>query len=220
MLRKLMNNITTVSDTYLVLMTVGFFEVRAEIPENGITRVVLGKEVFREVPGDLRVQYAAVVDRTGLAVTDPTLPTSQQPAQPLWFTELAQSVDAATTTIQVHAHSDGTNVGIFSDGIFYPILPGTALHVGVGDAASGVGDGETMIVAGPGTYHEIESGPIAAGVLELPVTRGAVPRIHPAGSAVSNGIPGNPGPQNDFDVFGGNAWKYKGVVPFVARLEP
>ena len=68
LLRKATNNLTTVSDNFLVVFTVGFFEIDepsfAQVP----SRVVLRREAYESVPGDLRSQFTAVLDRTGLAM--------------------------------------------------------------------------------------------------------------------------------------------------------
>src|SRR5205814_7498664 len=69
--RKLSNNVTTVSNVFTVTFTVVFHEVRTDpvktwefLSEPGTGRPLLGKEVYKEVPGDLRQQYFAVIDRT------------------------------------------------------------------------------------------------------------------------------------------------------------
>jgi hypothetical protein len=65
-LRKAWNNSSTTSDTFLVLMTVAFFEVRHQDPTSG--RIYLGKELYKDGPGDLRQKFAAIVDRSTAAV--------------------------------------------------------------------------------------------------------------------------------------------------------
>ncbi len=82
MLRKLYNNTTTVSNTFAVNMTIVFVKVRpggkntAAIPQD-----LLGPEWWDTVPGDLRRQYFAVVDRTNLALTPGSTLPSRQPSQ-------------------------------------------------------------------------------------------------------------------------------------------
>jgi hypothetical protein len=79
--RKIFNNVTTTSDTFEVYLTVGFFEVRNAGPYyvdvgGGVYNTpILGKEIFREAPGDLRQRFFSVVDRTNLCL-DPN-PTGQ-----------------------------------------------------------------------------------------------------------------------------------------------
>ncbi|QEL15437.1 hypothetical protein [Limnoglobus roseus] len=104
MLGKMYNNITTTSDTYLVVMTVGYFEVRNNGPYDTTNPPVLGKEVFSDIPGDLRAKFVAVVDRSMIAAAPvaPTTvpvtatPTAQQ-SKGLWFTETATSNPAPMT---------------------------------------------------------------------------------------------------------------------------
>src|SRR5207248_5726856 len=69
------NNVTTVSNVFTVTFTVVFHEVRTDpvktwefLTEPGTGRPLLGKEVYKDVPGDLRQQYFAVIDRTNAAV--------------------------------------------------------------------------------------------------------------------------------------------------------
>ncbi len=67
-LRKASNNLTTVSDNFLVVFTVGFFDIDEPSLAQTPSRVVLRREAYDQVPGDLRSQFTAVLDRTGLAV--------------------------------------------------------------------------------------------------------------------------------------------------------
>jgi hypothetical protein len=80
--RKIWQSHTTTSDAFLVIMTVGFFEVRNINPNTdeilrtdgsgtaetnpANRRLILGKELFSLAPGDTRVRFAAVVDRSQL----------------------------------------------------------------------------------------------------------------------------------------------------------
>ncbi len=65
-LRKILNNLTTTSDTFQLVFTVGYFEAREYQPGQP---VVLGKEMFLKVPGDLRSQFTAVLDRSLMTTT-------------------------------------------------------------------------------------------------------------------------------------------------------
>jgi hypothetical protein len=60
-LRKIWNSTTTVSHSFAVWVTVGYFDFNAPMP--GATPV-LGAEYYSVVPGDLRRKYFAVVDRS------------------------------------------------------------------------------------------------------------------------------------------------------------
>ena len=114
-LRKILNNVTTTTDTFLLIYTVSYFEVRNPIAANqqyypapGGVPVVLGKEVFKDVPGDLRAQFYAVIDRSNLTVPEtPRVPAaatdaaseyaalSASPEGGLWVIETASDlVDA------------------------------------------------------------------------------------------------------------------------------
>ncbi|MGL6076438.1 MAG: hypothetical protein ACRC8S_19975 [Fimbriiglobus sp.] len=105
-LRKVYNNISTTSDTYLLMFTIGFFEID-EPTYNNNGRVVLRREAFNTTPGDLRSQYSAVIDRSSLAVpmvVPPAPPATMMDPNPIgppdgnpspngstgvpWFTEL------------------------------------------------------------------------------------------------------------------------------------
>ncbi len=103
-LRKMLNSFTTVSDNYLVVMTVGWFEVRNTGPFSETNPPVLGKEVFDATPGDMRTQYAAVIDRTNLVAQfapDPFTATGQQYP---WVGELQTPVNPATgAAVRFHA---------------------------------------------------------------------------------------------------------------------
>lgn len=97
MLRKAVNNLSTTSDTFLVIFTIGYFEVRSPADPFGSGRLVpvLGREAFDEIPGDLRVRYAAVVDRSMLGISP--LPhvagTPMRQANNVFYTELSSEVD-------------------------------------------------------------------------------------------------------------------------------
>ena len=65
------------SDNFLVVFTVGFFDIDEPSLAQTPSRVVLRREAYDQVPGDLRSQFTAVLDRTGLAV-DANNPTSGQ----------------------------------------------------------------------------------------------------------------------------------------------
>src|SRR5439155_11320861 len=69
--RKILNNTTTVSNSFAVWVTVGYFDVEAEVdstipqtaPATGFVKfITLGKEYYREVPGDTRYKFFAIMD--------------------------------------------------------------------------------------------------------------------------------------------------------------
>jgi hypothetical protein len=151
-LRKMLNNVTTTSDGFLVIMTVAFFEVRNDPATTPGGRVYLGKELYEQVPGDRRYRFVSIVDRTQLAL-DPTPTTAtpplvlQAPSTP-WQTTLAEDVLPGATTIKVMAATNNptndpnvvTNARVFADGVPVDLLAVTTpptfqrIRVGFGDA--------------------------------------------------------------------------------------
>jgi hypothetical protein len=124
-LRKMAASVTTTSDSFLVLLTVGYFDVRTDLsgnplfedidPANGLRRPLIGAEAFREVPGDLRKQYMAVLDRSALTVANvnaafqpPAAPAAQpnpftRPGPTPWFTALTADAQPGDRQITVSA---------------------------------------------------------------------------------------------------------------------
>ena len=209
-LRKAINNLTTTSDTYLVLLTISWFEVTNPGPYSLTNPPQLGTEVYREIPGDLRVQYVAVLDRTQLGVDQ-----SNHQVKRVWFRDLVDNVPAGSAQIRFPASpgSAANEARIYCEGESFDIKPGTVLRLGTGDAASGLGDGEWVTVAS--VVYDTNSG---LATVNLTV---ATSRTHPAGSAVSNAFLKNPGrPEDVGDTFDFKNPKFQGVVPFVAELQP
>jgi hypothetical protein len=200
--RKVYNNLTTTSECFEVYLTVGFFEVLNPGPyytEPAWTTPILGKEVFKDNPGDLRARFFAIVDRTNLSI-DPTntssdgiVRTKKQGPKPV-FTELAAPLSSpaipANTgvsnplqhTLQVQAQAgDASGLTLIYDETAdqttsYRITPGTYLRIGFGLNA------EWVQVQSIGTrintasvYHDS-----ATGIGYLNVIRNTgVPGIHP-----------------------------------------
>lgn len=212
-LRKIFNNVTTVSHTFAVWVTVGYFEVESEIPTAvpGVNFTRLGREYFREIPGDTRYQFFAIIDRSMIAI-DPVsyvafrngtgqLSHAQQP--PL-FTPLMANAPAGSNTLTIYAPAGNG----WSEGQNVSVAPGQVLVIGIGGAL------EVVQVQNVGA-------PQADGSLTLtitalwPVAGPALSRNHYAGDCVANVVSGNPGPQPNFDP---NLPRYKSVVPFWVRL--
>jgi len=187
---------STTSNTFTVMMTVGFFEVRGEVldPITNTTRVYLGKEMFQSVPGDLRQKYVSVVDRSYIARDAAT--ATDQTQEKVWFNALAEDVKPGDTTAKMYCNAAG-EIYVQNDNP-PPAMPNTlmttsarsTIRLGFGDNAINQADGETVTLTptpavwtnGVGTF-----------------TISAAARYHPAGSPVTNVLLGNPGPQPGFD---------------------
>ncbi len=83
--RKIINNVTTVSHTFAVWVTVGYFEVVTETPVRpapALPNIVqLGKEYYREAPADTRYKFFAIVDRSNVGLD----PSYQVPSNRIAF---------------------------------------------------------------------------------------------------------------------------------------
>jgi hypothetical protein len=198
--RKILNNTTTVSHTFAVWITVGYFEVEAETASPvGGSYVTLGKEYYREAPGDTRKKFFSIVDRSniGYEPTEVTTPPAggvyTQVARP-YFTTIEQNAAVGATSLKVSSAGGGN---VYADGV--PVTIGGSIVVGTGATQEVV----TATVASD-----------AAGVATLTVS--ALTKPHYAGEPVSNIMPGNPGPPTDFDP---NLSKYKAVVPLWVKLQ-
>jgi hypothetical protein len=219
MLRKLHNNVTYTTDTYLVVMTVGYFEVRNPGPYSPTNPPVLGKEVYDVVLGDMRGKFVSVVDRSMLGVD-----TTGQQADGLWQAPLGEQPydPTAGTMMPLNVYylrfpAQGTNaagnqVHIHYEGRFINLTAGPA-YLGVGQAAE-----QVTITALGGRNPDGSVAPAYDPVTGLAtVTLAAGPtRLHSGGACVSNALSSNPGPQANFDV---NAQRYKGVVPYFQQVE-
>lgn len=216
MLRKMYNNITTTSDTYLVVMTVGFFEVRnPTLPISTTNPVILGKEVSDQVAGDLRGKYVAIIDRSMIA----TDPVTGQHVDGLWQTTLAETPydpnTSGTYYLRMPAQGDPAGGGIQIDyeGRRTTLTAGSSFVVGVGANA------ETISIAALGGRNPDDSPapPFdpATGLATVTLTAPLF-RLHHGGDLVSNALYQNPGPQPNFDV---HQSRYRGVVPYFEKVE-
>ncbi|MFO0846969.1 MAG: hypothetical protein U0871_00210 [Gemmataceae bacterium] len=210
-LRKVLNNLTTVTDTYLVIYTVGYFEVREETTDaTGLTRRVLGAEAYNQVPGDLRAQYTGVIDRSMLGTTAGQGGVSARGGQTTdeWFTELAMPPtrrDRRTNTtdlvryLQFYATGgDNTQIQLQYEGRSYTVVPGTQLRLGAGGSLgtlsapplTAVGNAEVVTVANlgaTGVYDEGGNGPTNLPAFD-PATGLATVTLQPM-----SGLPANSG---------------------------
>ncbi len=240
--RKGWNNLTTVSDGFLVAFTVGFFEWSPPGFPN-----TLGKEIYDKVPGDLRAQYAGIVDRTALTLDiDPTtlaVRTGTFGPKP-WETKLAAdgAISSTTITIQAQCPAGATTCTVFDDGnpividatgaapsgtrtsqlwVGYAMANPTNLAFAnppytTGTPQAADGDGEVIKVTA------VAPGPTpGTAVLTFSTATGgtALTRFHGGNSRVSNAAVGHPGPQPAFD-YRESTGKYRGVLPFFMRMVP
>ncbi|MFO0936637.1 MAG: hypothetical protein U0798_09015 [Gemmataceae bacterium] len=236
--RKVMNNLTTTSDTFEIYLTVGYFEVLNSGPyytaASGWKVPQLGKEVFKDIEGDMRARFYAVVDRTNLTIntTSPTV----QGSRPV-ITELAATMPglAAAGTSSMSVYATGYTGGITgtpattivnpsaitlqyemstSDTTPTQIAGGAILKINTGSA-------EEVVTVLPHTNATPISFDTLTGIATFSVTRTA-PQFgitHRAGVRVMNGDStlGNPGPQPNFDPSLPN---YRAVMPYFLRLDP
>jgi hypothetical protein len=216
-LRKIFNNASTVSQQYLVIATIGYFQVVGTVPTAaGYPSVPrLGAEAFVSVPGDARQQVAAVVDMSNMAL-DPSSnvlagsagSSSPGGVQP-FFTSLEQTTrptDTTNTQLAIaYSSFDGTNLKVAADGQEVAITANSTLVVGVG------ADQQTVTVKSMST-STLPNG-LQVGILTL---NAAVTKAAWAGSCVSNVRPGYPGPQSGFAF---DSPVYEPIIPFIQRIK-
>jgi hypothetical protein len=245
-MRKIMNNTTTVSHTFAVWMTVGYFEVPdRDASGNTIQNpapsgvpgvpdfVRLGKEYYKEVPGDTRHKFFAIVDRSNVAlVADPrpapngqlpTGSTNQHARVRPFFTTVEATAAAGTNQIQIA--TPGPAAGQFYvDGNLVAIDPNdpqrNRLVIGTG------ANQEVVVVSPTGMTFNAATGVTTftiSGVV-APTVSPTLTKNHAIGECVSNVRPGNPGPQwgypstgpdPNFDV---DSPMYQPIVPHYSRI--
>ena len=226
--RKIMNNVTTVSNSFAVYLTVGYFEVTSETPMGpGLPNdVKLGKEFYREVPADLRHKFFCIVDRSQIGL-DPqqfasntfvhagspgTATAGSRPFFTTVETSAAPSGGAADTLFVSAASGNTTAVQVYSDGQVVNIVPGGPnawLVVGTGATREIVN--VTAVNFSPPPAPPAAPGP---GIAILTIT--PLKFTHAIGECVSNIVPGNPGPQPGFDV--ANTAQYGGIIQHWSRV--
>jgi hypothetical protein len=216
--RKLFNNVTTTSNTFTVMMTIVFHEVRTDpiqtwivLTEPGTNRPLLGKEMYKEVPGDLRQQYFAIIDRTNATIakqvvttTDAAGNVSQNASygvgpRPFFTTLEAAPIPADLTampprnytTIQVAAVQDAATsnvVSVIADGVPMPINVNDPLYIGVGSELEGVQvQGILSFANGIATLAVVPLSPIT--VPTPPPAGPSTPQLskpHAVGTSISN----------------------------------
>lgn len=234
-LRKVMNNLTPVSHTFVVYFTIGYFDVKmlnpgdAGYPANYPTNInggqvpQFGAEVYDQIPGDMRQKYMAVIDMSNMALKANPPANDADPhatVQP-FFTALAGTARPTATPATVPAvltlgsgGGNGTTFTLSTDGQTASFQGGntTSLVIGYGVETQIV----TVDAVGPLPASGMGSNPNYPGGLSanqigvLNLTRTAW-----GGTCVSNVRPGYAGPRTDFNFL---LDKYKPVVPYVERL--
>jgi hypothetical protein len=239
-LRKMLNSLTPTSDSFLMVMTVGFFEVENNGPYSVLNQPRLGKELFDRVPGDLRSQYAAIADRSQLSVElDPTsglfqakTPGTELPRQ----LKLLRDANIGATSIIIEAGSPATGAPgciHYENGEAKYLTDGSLLRLGNGDFATGTGDGETVRIAvstvpQPSVTQLLA--PDTTGNPTIPVpghfvvrldptfaVNPTISRYHAANSKVGTAVMGNPGPQTGISL---EQLRTRGLVPYLTRIDP
>ncbi len=217
--RKMMNNVTTVSHTYAVFLTISYFEQDFQTVSptsgqrdgvidlgGGVFMPRIAQEAYLNVPGDLRQKFVGVIDMTGMAI-DPT--TNAPPTVTPFFTTLAATARTGDTTISVV--TDNLSATVTTDGVAVPLMPmatGSKLVLGYGT------EEQVVNILSVTTPPPPPGQPTVTVVTLDPTT----PLLRTAwgGSSVSNVRPGYPGVQ------GGN-FKYndpaaKPVLPYIERV--
>ena len=196
----MLNNSSTVNQQYLVIMTIGYFQVVGSVPlgtVNGQTITIpqLGPEAYINIPGDARQQVAAVVDMSNMALQPAS--NAYASVQP-FFTSLEQTVGTrnggnGTLSISFDRY-DGTFLYVAADGQEVQIAPAGA--AGASPTAA------TQLVLGYGTEQQVVTvqsigapTTLANGQQVGTVNVIGMTRTAWGGSCVSNVRPGYPGPQ-------------------------
>ena len=240
MLSKFFNNYTTRSNTFAVYCTVGYFEVTNSGPFGPSNRPALGKEIGSDDGTNVRHKFFAVVDRTNLAIDQTTLGTSRQlqGPQPVYLSYEPTTADirlpdpatssVASASIRIPAtgstSSNGTLTGLTGvyDGQLWTLQVGAKILLDVGDRqeiayvqslTAPANTAGALSAAAPGVGADITIGPtfpaVAGQNFKFNHYRGANMQMNYAAT-----LPGNPGPQPQFNF---RDPRYLPVVPVVYR---
>jgi hypothetical protein len=226
--RKAFSQLTTTSDAYLVVMTIGYFEV---IEEGN--RVLLRREAFDQVPGDLRQQFCAVIDRSMLARPVTTLDgTTGVP----WFTELVQPpIELPPPAANIRrwyfrfkaTAGNNTQIQVDYDGTRIALGTGSQIRLGSGANAevlkiSSLGANLGGMPATVLPAFDPATGYATVAVDRDPTQPGFVPvrTDHHPGEPITGGfIPGHPGSVR-FDLNTPPFRDLNGVIRYFGRLTP
>ncbi len=212
-LRKMLNNTTTVSNVFGVHVTIVYHNVRMNAPSQphyesipsttSLLRPYIGAEAFREVPGDMRRQYFAVVDRTQAVVTnsnsDSIVTNPFQAAIANGFTLDGTNGRGSFSLSGAVANSSNNTVSIASDG---QIVTLTAANPAPGGQTRSlfVGSGIDRIQVDISniTIDTAVTPNTAQITVQQPGMGPYTGRTFPAGALVTNAVPGRPTYPGDF----------------------
>lgn len=228
-LRKLLNNTTTVSNAFAVHVTIVYHNVRMNTPGQphaetipGVpgARHYYGAEAFREVPGDMRKQYFALVDRTAAAVTAPNNNTIEpnpfQAAIANGFT-----LNAGVGQIQIAgaiANASNNTVAVGSGGRDYTLTAATPTPAGQYRDNLYIGSGADRIrVDITGITVDTTVTPNVATITLTQSAKGTDTRTFPAGAVLSNAVPGRPTYPAGFNPIV-PTHPYQLLVPYCGRI--
>jgi hypothetical protein len=192
MLTKIWNSTTTRSNVFAVWMTVGFFEVT----NPNATPPTLGQEIGRSENRHARHRMFAIIDRTNL-----TLPLNgalgQPGPRPFFVNSQTAVTQAGAATVSVPC-SAGT--GNYYEEMTWGITP------------------TMQLLVDPGPNQEVitVTGTAAGGINGAIQVTATFAQPHRAGFAITNALPGNPGPQPTFDP---RNPAYSGVVRYFSIIE-
>ncbi|MFO0805546.1 MAG: hypothetical protein U0791_20775 [Gemmataceae bacterium] len=229
MLRKMINNTTTVSHAFAVTVTIVFHEVRLNgaTPDTSVNegpgpRYLIGREAFKDAPGDLRQQFYSIVDRANL-VLDPNPSVAVPLASGIHMQPVSAALDQAivigSTAPTPPAMSGFQTPPTGSYNVYLTNrVPGTGqpftLAGNFGGQVTVYADGKPYVISagrvisiGVGTGRESQlivnyvnqDGSLNIGDPSNQLgfgVRAAPSMPHAAGELVSNFVTGNPGPVN------------------------
>jgi hypothetical protein len=223
--RKVMNNLTTTSETFAATFTIAFHEIRMRADGShevdAFGRNLLGKEIYKEIPGDLRQQFFTVIDRanvatdnTGLNVQHPFFTTMEAPP-----TQTTVGMVPVSVISIAGVDTSGTGAGpfvVYSDGFPVQLNPNaTQLVIGVG------GNSE-----GPYTFTGVTT-TATPGVLQVTLSS-LLSNPHAIGTCVSNARVGprsmggtgvaTPAPFPPLTAPTGSNTTYSGIIPYYTRV--
>jgi hypothetical protein len=247
MVRKIHNNTTTTSHAFALTVTIVFHEVRMSganpmaMNEGAGNRFLIGKEVYKDVPGDLRQQFYAVIDRSNLVLQPPGSPQGGQfqtrPINVALDQPIVLGQYAPTTPPMGFQMPPAQSYNVYLTGAIpsnggqpYTFQGNFGLQTTVyADGQACVLTQGSWIMVGVGTGQEPQALQVNYVNQDgsLNVGGGAFPtfsKSHVVGELVSNYVPGNPGPQPlingnpiQFDYRQNQLWG--AIVPYAQRVK-